>query len=257
MTQINLSRESEIEIMKRLVFSVTQHSTGLPDEKLGFFSAHVGALYSHRLMVVGRATNGWNSGFSPLELSNSQEKHTECVKRIADEICNHNLQWYADTWGKGKQSGGNEEYDPQRSAFWRVIRETSQQLNIVNQAPDKWPSFLVWSNLYKVAPVKGGNPSEKLCRIQRQDCIALLKHEISLFKPKAIVFLTGYNWAKPFIEHISTNFSELQKTYMEISGYINKLDDIRSCFVVAKHPQGKKESTWVKELVEVLNAISQ
>ena len=46
-------------------------------------------------------------------------------------------------------------------------------------------------NLYKIAPRKGGNPSEAWQKMQREACVELLRAEIEFFNPTHILFVTG------------------------------------------------------------------
>ena len=66
-------------------------------------------------------------------------------------------------------------------------KEILSRLEITSLEAEKknWSSYLVWSDLYKVASPEGGNPSTKLCNAQLDKCgRLLLKEEIAYYKPK-------------------------------------------------------------------------
>ncbi len=108
------------------------------------------------------------------------------------------MQWVSDQWGISEP----KTYNTKRSAFWRVIRQVTGRLGIADIETDEWPSHLIWSNLYKIAPLDGGNPGEQLCRFQYDQCLKCLMQEIMGWKPRRILFLTGIGWANSFLEDL-------------------------------------------------------
>lgn len=82
-----------------------------------------------------------------------------------------------------------------QSPFWRVALHLSRE----------WTGGdlgnMVWSNLYKIA-TPDVDPDENLRASQFDSCKELLLAEITFFKPKVVVFLTGMDWADPFLEGI-------------------------------------------------------
>ncbi|NVN97656.1 hypothetical protein HXX01_05565, partial [Candidatus Nomurabacteria bacterium] len=150
---------------------------------------------------------------------------------------------------------GNYDYDynTNKSAFWRVIRQVVSRLNIADSENPEWPSHLVWSNLYKVAPATGGNPSSKLCSIQFNKCRSLLEKEIEIFAPKRLLCLTG-GWAIPFMENFSPGIKPVSGyKYVESCGTINFKSNGATTVVIAAHPQGKTEIVWVNEVINIIN----
>jgi hypothetical protein len=117
---------------------------------------------------------------------------------------------------------------------------------------------LIWSNLYKVAPVKKGNPSTRLIRAQRDLCIRLLKEEVTTYAPRRILFLTGYSWAKPFLSIIdkSSAITHELAAPLELSAKVRLGRGSRVCMtIVAPHPQGKKEKLLARSVVDVLRNV--
>lgn len=210
-------------------------------QNLCCFSAQKGNLYNNKLMVVGRAVNDWNNTFQ-LEGIQSDSLLEELFP--SSSVHNCPLEWVESSWGT------SEGYNTKKSAFWRVVNKISKS---VNQLEDNepWASKIVWSNLFKVAPSGGGNPSDSLCVSQFNACNELLKVEIEEFRPKYIVFLTGQDWFDGFLsENISLD-SIAGAKWVDAQGLL-ELNGSVSKFVVAKHPQGKPESELLNEIVNAL-----
>ena len=154
------------------------------------------------------------------------------------------LEWVESSWGS------SEVYNTKKSAFWRVIKRLSQNINKLD-SDESWVSKLVWSNLYKIAPSEGGNPSDSLCGYQLDSCNELFKAEIVEYKPKCIVCFTGESWFKGFL---LDNFSLIRKPeakWVEASGTIT-INGFTTQVIIAKHPQGKPEIELVNEILDTL-----
>jgi hypothetical protein len=192
---------------------------------------------------VGRAVNGWLTEWKAGEIS-KQDALELAKKSFQTNGCP--LSWVA----KVQDSNGN--YNPRRSAFWRVIKRIRAKIDRDNCDP-KWSSKLAWTNLYKIAPSRGGNPSPKLTRLQLEYCIEMLRLEVSCLSPKRILFLTGNNWAEPFIGDVqkqnqSCEIDSLDFKYVDV---ILKIPNL--VIVVAKHPQGKPEEKYVCEVMKAFS----
>ena len=219
--------------------------------KLTGFLARKGAMYTGKLMVVGRAGNGgWDNGIALSDLA-APSKCEHYSRKVLEESDNDGacpMQWVADDWENPPK------YNPRKSAFWRVIRDVVRQLDIVEKDvfSCSWSSHLVWSNLYKVSPEGGGNPDDKLCEVQLKGCKTLLEHEIKTYKPVRLLFLTGWDWAEAFLDFLPEG--DIQpfddKRFVKASGSLALVPDTRTRVVVAVHPQGKKENKWVEKVVE-------
>ena len=82
------------------------------------------------------------------------------------------MAWVTERWG------ATNCYNTKKSAFWRVIKQVTQSLMADANCKD-WSSRLVWSNLYKVSPGKGGNPGPTLCNVQLCGCKEVLVRVVS------------------------------------------------------------------------------
>jgi hypothetical protein len=238
--------------MEKVLISVSQMPDG---EKLTGFSVMKGDSYKGDLMVVGRSVNGWIRGFYPSELKEEKSRSIILNNIIAgsqnDKHCP--MLWVTETPQTAK------DYNSNRSAFWRSIRNIVREFNLASVENKYWPSVLLWSNLFKVSPCEGGNPSSELRNIQLSACIELLMTEIELYKPKRILFLTGLGWCYPFLGSLShAHFTDNWESYVSLCA-VKKSEKNHMDYqiVVAEHPQTRNEIKWaneVKAAFEYLNS---
>jgi hypothetical protein len=216
-------------------------------EKLVTHYPMKGTQYNGRLMVIGRAVNGWeDSEWIPEELIDPSNRNQYLTNLLLPSTTEGTcpLEWVKKSWGNNE--GG---YNSKKSAFWRVVYRVMCGLD----SEEDWSSRIVWSNLYKIAPAKGGNPSARLINLQMEKSIQLIKEEIILWKPENILFLTGLNWSSPFIKEIPEfKIKNTDQELVEGKGYI-EIDKHRSKVIIAKHPQGKNEIKMVEEIIANLN----
>ena len=120
---------------------------------------------------------------------------------------------------------------------------------------DSWPSHLVWSNLYKIAPEEGGNPGKTLCRIQLGGCRELFNLELATYRPSRLLFLTGIEWASPFLSDFDVAPADVAGiSYVEGFGMLTIVPGKEAIrYVVAAHPQGKPGDPWVAEVCSAFN----
>jgi hypothetical protein len=211
------------------------------------FSAIQGELWNGDLMLIGRAVNDWGSheDVGVLRKDDGIKALVEDARAEAwgqDGSCP--LQLVIKHWSTPEPTSG---YRFVRSAFWRTGKTVIEGLQGSNFDPDRWVSHLTWSNLYKVALSasdgrKAGNPGAPLQRAQRDACIKLLRQELQQFKPKRVLFLTGQDWADPFLQEPEVDNWSSSKTELVQSFGKLKVGDRMVDFVVAKHPQGKPET---------------
>ena len=248
-----MNNTDNVEVTRRLaerVFRpVAARRHEFPD--LARFCSLRGCRYHGELMVVGRAGNGWKDvGWAPKEASEPED-----LERIARNLSDISMSWVTDHWRSrppDDRRGSGRWYNTRRSAFWRVIRSVSLEL-VDGACEADWPTRLVWSNLYKVAPWAGGNPSAALQYAQRAGCKELLNLEISAFRPKRVLFLTGWNWAEKLLD-ASPGMQQPAGAQLVEKVWDRPLDSEPGSpvcrFVVAAHPQGKSEGRWTHEVLQ-------
>lgn len=236
------------ELLDNLLHTIANAQHRDPNQELAAFFPVKGARYDGKLMVVGRAVNGWGKGFLPQELVEPKSRREVIVlaRKAAGKDPSRPLSWITDDWKE-------TDYNPKRSAFWRLIRLLTHNLGIANDSEIEWPSHIVWSNLYKISPDEGGNPSNQLCSLQESQCIRMLQQEIALWHPNRIVFLTGYNWAKPFVEALGTAKAVSNGSLVQAVGRVTLPTDAGATFVVAPHPQGKPSARLAQDIGAALS----
>jgi hypothetical protein len=146
------------------------------------------------LLLVGRAANGWDDGWSLLELSKYEREDLQGIVAAAAKTINSLEGWIDSCWQKGDKNN----YSLGRSVFWRSAKSIVEELT---NNRDSWASRIAWTNLYKVAPSGGGNPSDMLCKFQLEHCIRLLKLELDAYKPRYVLVVAG-NWALEFLNSL-------------------------------------------------------
>src|SRR5690606_21080281 len=202
-----------------LLRKIGLNSENLPDVSLTGFMAVKGVDYTGELMIVGRAVNGWGTGFTPRDLNDpgSRSNYANIIEDSvnAEKLTECPMQWITDSWGSSKV-----EYNPKRSAFWRTVYRVSQELMIVDQDDLILSSMLVWSYLYKISRESGDNPNDRLCGIQLDDGVELIQMEVRAFSPKRVPFVTGDNWFDGFLDlkKLSATSNYL---YVENFGHFN------------------------------------
>jgi len=233
----------------------------------GFLSMK-GRKYTGQLMVVGRAVNGWTEGRSYDELRAdaarlAYARHVyKSVMELRGNECPMSWVWaqwsvsvedYNKRWG----TDWKEIYNTSKSAFWRVIRAVVKSLKIadVDDSESSWPSHLVWSNLYKISPCERGNPAAKLRKAQLEGCKRLLGWELEHYRPSRVLFLTDL-WADEFLSQAWEDRKEPNPQSLVRAFGRLKCGAHEATCVVACHPQGKNETTWVGEVVSAFGSVS-
>ena len=248
-----MATEIERDIFAETILtSVGKNATKIPEYNVSGFLSSKGSNYDYELMVVGRAVNGWIKGIDPAELIDvhARKKYAEEVYKSVNGESGCPMEWVMEQWGTGLT-----DYNTKRSAFWRVIRALVGQFSGIDENSHNWPSHLVWSNLYKVAPSDGGNPSERLCEVQLDGCKSLLGSEIHTYRPKHLLFLTGLDWIEPFLQDFSKNYRSVSDSFVEDMGTMDMGPDASAKVVIAAHPQGKDESQWVRQVFRAFSSL--
>ena len=247
-------RNKEKEILKGLLNKLAGPD-GKPFEnfELTTFCAMRGENSTGDLMIIGRAVNGWQE--KPWESKDllGNNKIEEIIKELYDYPP---MRWVMEWWDGKKESG--KKYKTRTSAFWRVARSVAERFGIPDATNPRgtWPTHLIWSNLYKLSHYTGANPLGNLAKFQRKECIDLLKVEISQWQPKKILFLTGFDeWADKFLTEDGNGLGELNihskncdDKKVQMSGKLIIPLGTPIPFVVASHPQSKKEGKMVEEI---------
>ena len=216
------------------------------------FVAKKGKYYSsnsRRLLLIGRATNGWGSA--------------ETVKSEAsfiDEVIKQTNESDGFAWIEN-QNGilripGNTGYSLSRSSFWNYARNIWMLLPGDVQNSPVWMDNIAWTNLYKLAPVAKGNPSRVMIEKQVSACVDILWEEIKLLNPTHILVMSGYDWFRPF-EGIFQNVIESEEKN-HLSGrrknqvYVEGTGVYNIPVVVTCRPELRSKEKFVEQAVHYL-----
>jgi len=223
------------ELYKKLI---SNNLTEIKDGKLTFARYKNGSKFeesNYKLMYIGRALNGWFR----LDGDNEEEIYESAVEKVQNE--------------RIKEFGGTIK----RSAFWQLCKL------ILNEKGDydenDWDERIVWSNLYKLAPVKGGNPNYSTIKKTLENCVEILKREIEIVKPRHIVMVTGDWWVTLREKEEKSKFEKTFETEFDIkfnnydSFVIGKGNYNGIPIVVTQRPE-RRRATREKQAKEVVNA---
>lgn len=220
---------------------------------LSHFTAMAGTLYRSqetRLMVIGRATNGWKQ----LDTSSAAAFSREAEAAFGSP----GFSWVSGAGGD-LRSARDVLYRLSRSPFWRVARRLLAALG--EDASGRWVERIAWSNLYKIAPLGGGNPSNALCRAQIGPCRAILAEEIRRFEPTHIFMPVGWNWFESDGRYdFSRLFGGVRRSggrYAEGSAYFALPDGRAVQAVIACRPERRPEEEYVREIAELFRTSAQ
>ncbi|NLE23942.1 MAG: hypothetical protein GX625_01160 [Clostridiaceae bacterium] len=185
------------------------------NKKLCCYFYNKGKLYDGKLMVVGRSGNGGSEENCRKQGDLKIRKIDEYIKKIYDSQAASSVSWVTKWWGHDKDEDGNKQYNPARSSFWLLIKAILMELykeSWDENTKKTWPELIVWSNIYKVSPVNGGNPNYTLQMLQLDYCKDILKLEIDFCRPKNILFVTG-DWFKDVCSLFECNGSDMVYRY--------------------------------------------
>lgn len=183
------------------------------------------------ILFVGKANNGWITQETDTKLLFSETYENRIFAR------DDQMKWV------NNQYGSKKGYNTKRSAFYRVMKRTSEQIY-----PQDWYSHIAWSNLFKIAPWKGGNPGIRLRDAQQEHCIEIFQKEIDVLSPKFVIMLTS-GWERVFINSMSGNDVHEEKEVVNWSDFQTFLYEIDNVYyIVSPHPQGKDETEHVNAI---------
>lgn len=164
-----------------------------------------------RLLLVGRATNGWDS----LEAEDAEGFGEQAERLFYDP---GRWDWIDVVDGvlysvhnDGNHKKKKDRYCVSTSPFWYYTKAIWQELPGTSKDCVRWMENIAWSNLFKVSPKVEGNPTTEYINAQKEVCNEILYREIEVLKPTHILFMTGYDWFMDFagcfqnIKHLGSN----------------------------------------------------
>ena len=223
-------------LAEKVFLPVGMAASQLPHSLMVGFCGMRGSQYNGELMVVGRAVNSFWQARYPSEFASLEGAmdFAQAVIGDSNDTVNCPMGWLNQSWA------GEVDYKARRSTYWRAIHAVMENLGLIGASDENWASKLVWTNLYKLSPQSGGNPSNYVCDLQLAGCIDLLQLELEHHRPAKVLFLTGMDWAEPFLKGLGFECqADSSSSQVEGIGQGNLRNGHRLAYVVASHPQGK------------------
>ena len=240
------------------------HRSSVSLKDLSHFVSMKGPLFDSsdvRLLVVGRATNGWSS----LPCETPQEFGDEANRKFNEVgfqwIVNPEDDFYA---LHNKPAKEEKTYYLKSSPFWRVAYRIWCGLSDSNG--EGFIKHIAWTNLFKIAPKDKGNPTDKMCKWQFEACKDVFAAEIKAYRPTHILIITDYDY---WYAHPNYNFSGLfednqyrgsnyedKNIFVEATAKI-KIEGKLVPVVITCRPEGRKEKAFTKEALKFLKGDSQ
>lgn len=90
---------------------------------------------------------------------------------------------------------------------------------------------IAWSNLAKVAPAEGGNPSGSLLELQHPHAGQLLRREVTELDPEMVLIISGRGYTDPFLRGGSIPISWSPRAALQFAGTIEGRR-----WIVVNHP---------------------
>ena len=192
-------------------------------------------------LIYGQATNGWKPKFTvklhkkdlvreAIEYSNTTDKGEYCP-----------LDWVNKRWN---------EQSIHASFFWNVIYKLINQYYKYPDDSHDWCKHMIWSNLMKISPAKGGNPYGILWEFQFDGAKKLFLQELNEIHPKFVVILTNLDWAMDFLDDksIFTMDSKGQGKFIQAKGYYKNYSKV----IVTKRPFMGNSNQCVEEILNLI-----
>lgn len=256
------------DLLKKLADESIADST-LRELELSAFLPAIGRSFepARALMVVGKATNGWDAKFNAADMS-SKPKRSAVIQKAQIEAGSvsgdgvplsppDGLSWVRKDW-LGENS---EPYS--KTSFWFRIRDIVQKLE--SKDPDNWFDKIVWTNFYKIAPADRenstgtGNPTGRLEEMQSNGdwAFKFLRTEIATMKPRRILIVTG--WLDWWPEQISSIGKCALKEvggpdFRSLAGSLT-VETHSVPVVITRHPQGAYMIPYVEGIVGAFGSL--
>lgn len=166
-----------------------------------------------KLMVVGRACNGWTNQWNS-KCTNFDEIVAKSMNGAGGNSGKCPMHWVLEQW----ERNGPEKSNIRKSAFWRDTRVLL--FSMVDCNDTNWPEYIAWSNLFKISPVNQGNPNHTEAKIQKEECFRLFELELKELKPEYVLLMVEWDWGQEFLQFLGLESNEkpmpgiVQKVYI-------------------------------------------
>lgn len=226
-----------------------------------------------RLMVIGRATNGWYR----IKYGDDEEIYKNIVSAFMQKSKNEGVYWAEIKNQKSNvivnkclkdelndkgviETRIRESYEKPYyfncSPFCRVARDVFAGLSKCS-VDGFWMDNIAWSNLYKISPEKR-NPCATSIKLQNDYAAQILSLEITINMPQFILFITEKRndlkgaWIAPFTNDKQFQITNHSSPFIYKSGFYNSIPTIISC-----RPESNNEKSIVNDVVREFKSLSQ
>jgi hypothetical protein len=148
-----------------------------------------GQKYENELLIIGRQPSYWPSEFSTEELNDKGPVEVFKTKVL------HHAKFGLDSLCPRHNKSYNSSLDP----FWGCTKEIVMKLGICRDETN-WSSYIAITYLYKIAYSSNRYLTDKPKMMQFEYCREMFQLELSILKPKRVLFLTGMKYAQDFLE---------------------------------------------------------
>lgn len=216
-----------------------------PDRDYTLFYPQVGKDYrdDSLVLLVGRAPNGWGVTWGKSDDIDKKVSESKEYSETTDPGQNCPLDWLNDDWNNKEKN-----YKLYRSAFWNVSYKFIQRQFEKNDS--NWQNIIAWSNLMKISPAEGWNPTTPEWSWQLDTSVKLITKEIEELSPKYVLMLTGLDW--------SEDFTKAFQEHDDHKPYYN--DTVKAVYIhhktkiiVTDRPEGKIQEEFVKDVSDHIN----
>jgi hypothetical protein len=145
-----------------------------------------GHKYKNELLVIGREPFYWSEEFSPEEIYGRGPEYVFDSKVLKPGLSGLSSK---------RSSNTNSLHDP----FWQCVKEVVIKLGICHNN-ENWTSHIALTYLFKLAYSNKDYLSLKPRNLQLEYCREMLHLELSILKPKRVLFLTGIKFVKEFLK---------------------------------------------------------
>ena len=204
-----------------------------------------------KIMIVGRAVNGWEVEFDDCSYLDATVNSVLKQENRLDDFAKEYIL-YDDVEG---DEVVQKKYYYAKSPFLRMMRQTVGRFT---NSEENWQQRIVWSNLFKIAPRKGGNPSWKMIRDDLDLYIKLIQHEINAYQPDLVLFVTGMSFFDPYPNNEKypsfgdlvneEKFQNEEMKYVYFKGAFK--DNPLVKVIVSSRPEGRPIQNIIDEIFE-------
>ena len=208
-----------------------------------------GKKYSKELLVIGREQYYWWEDFSIEEL---RVRGPEYIYKNKVHLKNNVFEssrprnFVPELSGNIKRrSKCKTLFNPLNDSFSGCTKEIVRELGI-SKNETNWSSHIALSYLYKIAYSSSIYLPEKPRIMQFEHCKEIFQIELSILRPKRILFLSGMKYAQDFLE--LSDCSGLEDCVCPLGEFDYGFHKAQT--VVSVHPKKYKREKLVKKIIK-------